>query len=454
MLSNFLQAFFLTLKIRYPVPSDLPCAGRYGKNLINMRASRNRVGWVIWLGKDARHPHVFRRRIGGDALSVSLCSACLALLPTKRNFCATATNTWDLIQLHNDHLNFVHDLAEKLHLLFESGSGMAATAATLSLSSASLRSCSLATVDGAQFRRPNYVFCCAAATNAPSVRSTFMGAGVGPRFGLASLRSLRGARVSQHQQRRSYRGVGARAAWAQEVLWATSPVAEVDTAAEDLYHVVLDISDNPELMNGHTKAGQFVQVKIGTVKPAFLAIASAPTVARKGRLEFLIKDIEGSTAGMICSLRKGDKVELSQVMGSGFPTERLLPAEENKTVLLFATGSGISPIRSLIEAGFEANKRSDVRLYYGARNLERMAYQDKFKAWESSGVQVIPVLSQPGEEWTGAQGYVQAFFSKNKAVSNGPQTGALLCGHKQMALDVTALLVEEGVPKEKILLNF
>lgn len=34
-----------------------------------------------------------------------------------------------------------------------------------------------------------------------------------------------------------------------------------------------------------------------------------------------------------------------------------------------------SPIRSLIESGFGDNKRSDVRLYYGARNLRRMAYQ-------------------------------------------------------------------------------
>lgn len=34
-----------------------------------------------------------------------------------------------------------------------------------------------------------------------------------------------------------------------------------------------------------------------------------------------------------------------------------------------------SPIRSLIETGFYADKRSDVRLYYGARNLQRMAYQ-------------------------------------------------------------------------------
>ncbi len=34
-----------------------------------------------------------------------------------------------------------------------------------------------------------------------------------------------------------------------------------------------------------------------------------------------------------------------------------------------------SPIHSLLEAGFDARKRRDVRLYYGARNLDRMAYQ-------------------------------------------------------------------------------
>ncbi|CAM6121991.1 unnamed protein product [Calypogeia fissa] len=247
-----------------------------------------------------------------------------------------------------------------------------------------------------------------------------------------------------------------RSVWKQEVLWANSPVAEVEKAAESLFHVVLDISDNPELIEGHTAPGQFVQVKVGNTKPAFLAIASPPNVARKGRLEFLIKDpgVEGSTAGILCSLGKGDKVELSQVMGNGFKVEELEPADENQTVLLFATGSGISPIRSLMEAGFGADKRTDVRLYYGARNLDRMAYQEKFKDWEASGVQIVPVLSQPGPDWNGAQGYVQAFFSKNKGIANGAQTGALLCGHKGMAQDVTELLLAEGVPKEKILLNF
>jgi NAD(P)H-flavin reductase len=37
--------------------------------------------------------------------------------------------------------------------------------------------------------------------------------------------------------------------------------------------------------------------------------------------------------------------------------------------------------------------------------------QDKFKEWEASGVVVVPVLSQPDDDWTGEQGYVQVISS-------------------------------------------
>lgn len=141
-------------------------------------------------------------------------------------------------------------------------------------------------------------------------------------------------------------------------------------------------------------------------------------------------------------------------MGNGFDIDRISPPEEYQTVFMFATGSGISPIRSLIESGFGADKRSDVRLYYGARNLRRMAYQDRFEYWESIGVKVVPVLSQPDEGWTGETGYVQAAFSKLKQIVSPKSTGAVLCGHKQMAEDVTSILTADGVSDDKILKNF
>lgn len=239
-------------------------------------------------------------------------------------------------------------------------------------------------------------------------------------------------------------------------LWIQAPLTAVHHAAESLFHVSIDVSDAPDLAASYTSAGQYLQLRVPDVaKPSFLAIASPPSVAAsKGKFEFLVKSVAGSTAELLCGLRKGDSVELSQVMGSGFDVDSISPAEEYPTVLIFATGSGISPIRSLIESGFGAEKRADVRLYYGARNLQRMAYQDRFKEWESSGVEIVPVLSQPDDTWKGERGYVQAAFARAKKLFSPISTGAVLCGQKQMAEEVTSILVSDGVSSEKILKNF
>ncbi len=56
------------------------------------------------------------------------------------------------------------------------------------------------------------------------------------------------------------------------------------------------------------------------------------------------------------------------IQGKGFPVERI-PASDFPTVLMFATGSGISPIKAVIESGvLEADKRKKVKLYYGTKS--------------------------------------------------------------------------------------
>ncbi|XP_015941719.2 fruit protein pKIWI502 [Arachis duranensis] len=231
---------------------------------------------------------------------------------------------------------------------------------------------------------------------------------------------------------------------------------EVEPAAESLFHIAVDISATPDLVESHTRAGQYLQLRVPDApKPVFLAIASPPKLASaRGAFEFLVKSVKGSTAEALCALKRGDVVELSSVMGNGFDISRIDPPEKFGTVIVFATGSGISPIRSLVESGFGAAQRSDVRLYYGARNLQRMAYQDRFKEWESSGVKIVPVLSQPDDSWSGERGYVQEAFKKVKQISNPLSTGAVLCGQKEMTEEVTSILVADGVSGEKILKNF
>ncbi|XP_051148399.1 fruit protein pKIWI502-like [Andrographis paniculata] len=276
-----------------------------------------------------------------------------------------------------------------------------------------------------------------------------------PSMTLSKLQPLR--RLSDRLLRRRRLIVSAASVRQDTTVWTPTTLLEVSPVAESLFSITIDVSESPEVAASYTKAGQYLQLRLQdpNVKPAFLAIASPPSIAAsKGVFEFLVKSVAGSTAELLCDLQKGDAVELTSAMGKGFNIDQISPEEDYQTVLIFATGSGISPIRALIEAGFGANNRSDVRLYYGARNLNRMAYQERFKDWKASGVDIVPVLSLPDDDWKGERGYVQAAFARDKRLSNPQSTGAVLCGQKQMAEEVTSILVDDGVLSEKILKNF
>lgn len=75
--------------------------------------------------------------------------------------------------------------------------------------------------------------------------------------------------------------------------------------------------------------------------------------------------------------RRRAQVEVSPCQGKGFPLERVPPADFPE-MLIFATGSGIAPIKALIEAGaLGATERKRVRLYYGAHDNDNMAYKER-----------------------------------------------------------------------------
>ncbi|XP_047970190.1 fruit protein pKIWI502-like [Salvia hispanica] len=237
-------------------------------------------------------------------------------------------------------------------------------------------------------------------------------------------------------------------------VWTPTPLVKVSPAAESLFLVTVDVSRSPELAASYTSPGQYLHLRLRD-RRTVLAISSPPSIAASsGVFEFLVKPIAGSTAELLCELRRGDVVELSQAVGGGFDVDRISPPENYQTVLMFATGSGISPIRSLIETGFGADKRNDVRLYYGATNLNRMAYRERFQEWQSTGVNIVQVLSHPDDTWRGERGFVQAAFARAKRILSPESTGAVLCGYRKMAEEVTSILVSDGVASEKILKNF
>mmetsp|Transcript_26431 Transcript_26431/g.102994 ORF Transcript_26431/g.102994 Transcript_26431/m.102994 type:complete len:295 (-) Transcript_26431:115-999(-) len=243
----------------------------------------------------------------------------------------------------------------------------------------------------------------------------------------------------------------------QETPWNLVKVLSNNEAAEDHRIIAVNVGvtgSKGSLIDSYRIPGMYVQIKLpGEEKAGFYAISSAPNIA--GVFEFLVKN--SPSAESFYNLQAGEMVEMSPVGGKGFA--RSADLANATDILLFANGSGIAPIRGAIESrlnGIAPMTRKSVKLYYGCRYPERMAYQDRFQLWRENNVEVIPVMSQPDlgkEEWNGKTGYVQDAL-KADGVANPEQTAALLCGVKGMTVDVRDYLTSQGVPNEKIFLNF
>lgn len=72
-------------------------------------------------------------------------------------------------------------------------------------------------------------------------------------------------------------------------------------AGEGLQALVIDIGARG---SSYSKGGQYLQMKVGDSKPAFIAVASAPS-GGKGALELLIKN-QGGTSELLTNLKAGD----------------------------------------------------------------------------------------------------------------------------------------------------
>jgi NAD(P)H-flavin reductase len=248
--------------------------------------------------------------------------------------------------------------------------------------------------------------------------------------------------------------------WGPEPIWSAAEVKTNEAANQSGKCVSLKVVVPPSAAEEYTIPGQYVQFRLNEdTKPLFLAIASAPS-KENAEFEFLIKKTDDN--GWITNAPAGTKVEISQVLGGGFPMKDNLEGFKydfpTQNILLFSAGSGIAPIKAAMESG-QLNVAATggggrtARLYYGVQTADDLCFVSKFPEWESLGFQIVPVLSQPSPEWNGRTGYVQNCLEED-GVPIPRNSGALLCGQKGMAESVKAILTQAGVFEGRVLTNF
>ncbi len=138
--------------------------------------------------------------------------------------------------------------------------------------------------------------------------------------------------------------------------------------------------------------------------------------------------------------------------GRGFPVAE----GSGRDVLLFAAGSGISPVRALVQHFVDSRPQfGRIVLFYGERTDHDFAFAREREQWHAAGVQVVLCCSQPTAEWAGPKGYVQDVArALTLADIDTAQAVAYLCGMKGMVSAVRDTLQTAGLPVERTHLNY
>jgi NAD(P)H-flavin reductase len=236
------------------------------------------------------------------------------------------------------------------------------------------------------------------------------------------------------------------------VTFAAAPLAEasvLDAWDETPAFRAVRLALLPELARAHERPGQVVKLHTGSGE-AFFALASAPSP--DGVVELLVTRGGRVADAAIDAGRAGERLTVSAPFGNGFRVEEA----RGRDVLLFAAGSGIAPIRALVQ--YVLGHRGDcgrVTLFYGQRHGGEFAYRREHLDWERGGVRVVLCPSREDDAWPGVRGRVQE-VARSLAFGGAPpeRSVAYVCGMTAMVDDVKSTLAGAGIPPERVHLNF
>jgi NAD(P)H-flavin reductase len=203
------------------------------------------------------------------------------------------------------------------------------------------------------------------------------------------------------------------------------------------------------LAASHVIPGQVVKLRAPSGE-AYFALASAPSP--DGTADLLVKRGGKIADEVILAAAPASRLETSAPFGKGFP----IAEAEGRDLLLFAAGSGIAPIRALLQHVLSHRRRfGRVTLFYGQRRGADFAYRAEHLDWERNGVRVVLCPSDADEAWPGVRGRVQEVARALALGGSDPSgTEAFVCGMTAMVNDVKATLADAGIPPDRVHLNF
>ena len=244
--------------------------------------------------------------------------------------------------------------------------------------------------------------------------------------------------------------------------------------AETTDTVTIELEIPDELRDLFTyKQGQYLTIRLRIGEHELRRSYSMSSSPLENRLAVTVKKVPGGKASNYLhdQAQVGDTLEIAAPDGRFFNE---LNPDKRRTYYLFAAGSGITPLLSIIKTILEAEPMSAIFLLYGSRNEENIIFRDELDRLseryvgqlhvehvlsqprkESSGGGIFSVFKKSTTNWQGKTGRINGrtantFLDDNMA--HGPESDCIyfVCGPGDMADSIKASLLVREIPVKQI----
>jgi len=219
-------------------------------------------------------------------------------------------------------------------------------------------------------------------------------------------------------------------------------VASVTQETHDTFTLALEPEDGKALPH---YPGQFMFLTLRRAEMRSeehpFTIASAPT--REGPVTVTVKQ-SGDFTNTIGRTRPGDLALVEAPFGRFSFVDH-----DAKRFLFIAGGVGITPLMSMLRSLADTDDERPAVLLFANKTEADILFRDELSQ-PPENVEVVHVLSQPDDGWTGATGYVTAEVIEELAGMMLDDAEVFLCGPPAMMNGVVRALKTLGVARRRI----
>ena len=213
-----------------------------------------------------------------------------------------------------------------------------------------------------------------------------------------------------------------------------SKINVIEKLTDGVLKIVLRIPPNS---NFNFNSGQYVNIIKGDITRSY-SIANCSD--DKNQLEFFIKNYENGLMStyFFKEAKINDLLRLEGPKGTFF-----LRDSSFKNIVFLATGTGIAPIKSILEAldkSYEKYQNKDFWVIVGARYQDDLFWEPNLK---NLHIKYIPVLSRQVNDWNGEKGYVQDILLNQQIDLENSQIYA--CGSNNMINSAKELFLKNNL---------